>query len=220
MAFISSAYSMVLPRQAQSNAKGAQGPKGCGAYTIISARGTGEPQNNPRGNSGFIRGVESAVPGGNNYEVVYPAAPDFARGPVQAVNDMVKYVESVKEKCPNQPYVLMGYSQGAMAVVRSLMRPEIQNKNVVAVVMYGDPYWTSGQPQNGGTATSGSGVASMTGIRLPNNYVSRTRDICLEGDNVCTGRGGLQAHLRYPGSPQEAEAVQFAVRKLQTQSRK
>lgn len=67
---------------------------------------------------------------------------------------MVRYVQSVDAKCPGQPYVLMGYSQGAMAVVRSLERPEMQSKNIVAVVMYGDPYYTAGAPQNGGTAVS------------------------------------------------------------------
>ena len=45
---------------------------GCAPYEIISARGTTEAQEKPRGSAKFIAGVQAAMPGGVNYEAVYP----------------------------------------------------------------------------------------------------------------------------------------------------
>ncbi|KAH9823567.1 cutinase [Melampsora americana] len=191
----------------------------CPSYTIISVRGTSELQSNPSCCSGFIKGVISEVEGGRDYEVVYPANMDFIIGPIIASNDIIRYVESIEKICPNQPLILIGYSQGAMGVVRALMTDEMQNKNVVAVVMYGNPYRTSDAPENFGTATGGRGLAAISDIKLPERYQYRTLDICLSGDIVCTGRGSMKAHLRYFGSPEEKEAIKFAVRNLQGQGK-
>lgn len=214
---ITSAYSQSRVPPAQSWNQELSVTDDCPSYTIISVRGTSELQSHPVCCSGFIKGVLSEVPGGNNYEVIYPATMDFILGPLTASNDIVRYVESIGQRCPNQPIILIGYSQGAMGVVRSLMRYEMQDKNIVAVVMYGNPYRTPGAPENAGTATGGRGLEAISDVKLPERYQPITLDLCLLGDIVCTGRGGMEAHLKYNGSPQEKEAVDFAVENLQLQ---
>ncbi|EGG01209.1 cutinase [Melampsora larici-populina 98AG31] len=209
------AYSQSKVPPAQSKHQKLSDSDECPSYTIISVRGTSEPQTHPVCCSGFIKGVLSTVPGGKNYEVIYPATMDFITGPLTAADDTIRYVESIDKRCPNQPFILIGYSQGAMGVVRSLMRDEMQDKNVVAVVMYGNPYRTPGSLENAGTATDGRGLEAISDVRLPERYQFVTLDICLLGDIVCSGRGGMKAHLRYKGSPQEQEAVRFAANNLQ-----
>ncbi|EGG09271.1 family 5 carbohydrate esterase [Melampsora larici-populina 98AG31] len=187
---------------------------GCGKYAIVSARGTGEKQKNPTGYAGFIKGLMKQVPGGANYEVVYPATTDYLNGPKQGATDAMKYIQGRKTNCPSQKLVLLGYSEGAMVVVQLLAKQDFPAESVSSVIMYGNPYWQAGKAWNFGTAKSGKGVASATGIKLPPAFGPRTQDICLNGDIVCTGSGGMGAHLKYPGTSYEKDAVTFSAKML------
>lgn len=62
--------------------------------------------------------------------------------------------------------------------------------------------------------TTGKGVATLTGIKLPEAFGGRTQDICLTGDIICTGSGGMMAHLKYGGSKFEKDAVQYSAKIL------
>ncbi|EGG04092.1 family 5 carbohydrate esterase [Melampsora larici-populina 98AG31] len=189
---------------------------GCTTYKIVSARGTGESQTRPTGYRGLINGVLSAVPGGENYEVVYPATTDYARGPVQGATDANRYLKQQQSQCPDQIYVLIGYSEGAMVVTQTMRNLAIPSDLVVAMVLYGNPYFTSGAPQNSCSAKTGSGIASATGIKMPTQFSSITFDCCLTGDSICQTSGSIRPHLAYPGSSSEKEATDFTVAKLQS----
>ncbi|KAH9810811.1 cutinase [Melampsora americana] len=106
-----------------------------------SARGTGEKQKNPTGYTGFIKGLMKQVPGGANYEVVYPATTDWLNGPKQGATDAMKYITTQKGKCPSQKLVLLGYSEGAMVVVHLLAKQGFPAESVSSIIMYGNPYW-------------------------------------------------------------------------------
>lgn len=54
----------------------------------------------------------AAAPGGGNYEVKYPATVDYANGPIQGSSDALKYMSAQVASCPQQVYVLIGYSEG------------------------------------------------------------------------------------------------------------
>ena len=54
----------------------------------------------------------AAVPGGGNYEVKYPATVDYMNGPIQGATDPLKYMSAQATNCPQQLYVLIGYSEG------------------------------------------------------------------------------------------------------------
>ncbi|EGG02403.1 family 5 carbohydrate esterase [Melampsora larici-populina 98AG31] len=187
---------------------------GCGKYAIVSARGTGEKQKNPTGYAGFIKGLLKTAPGGVNYEVVYPATTDYQNGPKQGATDAMKYISKQKGKCPSQKLVLLGYSEGAMVVVQLLAKQDFPAASVSSVIMYGNPYWQAGKAWNFGTAKSGKGVAAATGIKLPPAFGPKTQDICLNGDIICTGQGGMGAHLKYPGTQYEKDAVTFSAKML------
>ncbi|KAG0149769.1 hypothetical protein CROQUDRAFT_73940 [Cronartium quercuum f. sp. fusiforme G11] len=187
---------------------------GCGKYVIVSARGTGEQQRNPTGYAGYIKGLMKQVPGGSNYEVVYPATVDYTNGPRQGATNAMQYITKQKGKCPKQQLVLIGYSEGAMVVVQLLARQGFPAESVSSIVMYGNPYWQAGKPWNAGTAKTGRGVAAATGIKLPPAFGPKTMDICLTGDMVCTSAGGMAAHLRYPKSQYETAAIAFSAKFL------
>ncbi|KAH9816476.1 family 5 carbohydrate esterase [Melampsora americana] len=195
---------------------GAGTESGCTTYKIVSARGTGESQAQPTGYRGFISGVLATVPGGENYEVVYPATTDYARGPFQGATDANRYLTRQQSQCPEQVYVLIGYSEGAMVVTQTMKNLSISPDLIVAIVLYGNPYFTSGAPQNSCSAKTGSGIASATGIRMPTQYSSITFDCCLTGDSICQTAGSIRPHLAYAGSKSETEAIDFAVSKLHT----
>ncbi|KAG7566903.1 hypothetical protein FFLO_01404 [Filobasidium floriforme] len=190
------------------------GSGGCNRYEVISARGTGELQAFPTGNRGTVDGILNAVSGGSNYEVMYPAIADFLNGPRQGARDLLSHVQSTLSSCPDTKFVLVGYSQGAMVVVNAENDNSLPVDSVVATILYGNPYWRAGQPENAGTATIGSGSAALTGIRTPEAYRAKTHDVCNRGDNVCTSIGSLVAHLGYSTSPQQAESINFAVSQL------
>ncbi|EGG06919.1 family 5 carbohydrate esterase [Melampsora larici-populina 98AG31] len=190
------------------------GGGGCSKYKIISARGTGENQVSPTGCRGFINGVLSAVPGGAVYEVHYPATVDYMTGPGQGASDAIRYISDQQKKCPEQLYVLIGYSEGAMVVTQTMNKISDSSSSIAAIVLYGNPYFKGGAPQNACSAKGGAGDASATGIRMPDKFSSVTFDCCLTGDMICQTTGSIVAHLEYPGSASEKEAVRFASSKL------
>ncbi|KAG0148549.1 hypothetical protein CROQUDRAFT_75183 [Cronartium quercuum f. sp. fusiforme G11] len=194
---------------------GNAGGDGCKKYKIISARGTGENQLHPTGYAKFISEVLASVPDGGNYEVfVYPATVDYVAGPGEGAADAMRYISGQKSSCPKQVYVLIGYSEGAMVVTQLLKKTELPASSIVAIVLYGNPYFKGGAPQNACSAKTGAGVASATGISMPSRYSSITFDCCVTGDQVCQTTGSMVPHLTYGGSQNEKAAVRFTVSKL------
>jgi cutinase len=183
----------------------------CSDVEVVSARGTFEP-----GTLGFIVGdpVYSALKkkaAGKNlssYAVNYPAnlSPTSA---AQGNADLVNHVRSQAAACPNQRFVLVGYSQGANVVDNSIgissagavvgspivaTLPAAVEPKVAAVLLFGNPIRAIGK--------------SVTGT-----YQSRTLDICAKGDPVCErGGGDTGAHLSYRDDADTAAT--FAAGKL------
>ncbi|MEU0111777.1 cutinase family protein [Streptomyces sp. NPDC006129] len=168
----------------------------CSDVELVAARGTFEP-----GTLGFIVGdpvfsaLQKKVPGKSltSYKVNYPAdlSPTSA---AQGNLDLVNHVKSQAAACPNQKFVLVGYSQGANVVDNSIgissagavvgspivaTLPAAVEPKVAAVLLFGNPIRALGK--------------SVTGT-----YQSRTLDICAKGDPVCeSGGGDVGAHLGY-----------------------
>lgn len=73
-----------------------------------------------------------------------------------------------------------GYSQGAMSVITMLNRPDVPEKAIVGVVLYGNPYWTaagSGET-SAGSAQRGRGTFVAAGKTVPEKFRARTKDYC------------------------------------------
>ncbi|MGI5430647.1 cutinase family protein [Streptomyces sp. CA-179760] len=168
----------------------------CSDVELVSARGTFEP-----GTLGFIVGdpvlsaLQKKAAGKSvaGYKVNYPAdlSPTSA---AQGNLDLVNHVKSQAAACPNQKFVLVGYSQGANVVDNSIgissagavvgspivaTLPAAVEPKVAAVLLFGNPIRALGK--------------SVTGT-----YQSRTLDLCAQGDPVCENGGGdVGAHLSY-----------------------
>ncbi|MET9685479.1 cutinase family protein [Streptomyces coeruleorubidus] len=175
----------------------------CSDVEVVAARGTFEP-----GTLGFIVGdpvysaLKKKITGKSlsSYAVDYPANLSLTSA-AQGNRDLVNHVQSQAAACPNQRFVLVGYSQGANVVDNSIgissagavvgspivaTLPAAVEPKVAAVLLFGNPIRALGK--------------SVTGT-----YQSRTLDICAEGDPVCErGGGDTGAHLSYRDNADEA----------------
>lgn len=168
----------------------------CSDIDVVAARGTFEP-----GTLGLIVGdpvysaLQRKITGKSlsSYKVNYPAdlSPTSA---AQGNSDLVNHVTSQAASCPNQRFILVGYSQGANVVDNSIgissagavvgspivaTLPAALEPKVAAILLFGNPIRAIGK--------------SVTGT-----YQSRTIDFCAEGDPVCEAGGGdTLAHLGY-----------------------
>jgi hypothetical protein len=167
-------------------------PSGCAKLEIIVARGTSEP-----GDFGMIIGdplvarVKRDLPGVavQGYPVQYPAS---TTGSNKGVEDVEKRVRESSVKCPDQKYVLVGYSQGGMVVLQALPKIAAYNDKIAAIVLYG--------------ATDGTGVLSEANKK-------KALANCAPGDFACSNAGKGAGHVSYnnQGTKWHDKASQFIV---------
>lgn len=194
----------------------------CPRYTLISARGTGEPQGPSQGFTGMIKQTLGSIPGGVEYDVVYPAENDVSQQTTYiGSKDILRYISQGMAACPQQVYALLGYSQGATVVLEAIknITGTSMEPLVKAVVFDGNPYQVKDQKstvdENGGASTRGNdgillkgflgGIGSIPGIGLSQHWddSGKALNICFTGDPVCNGISyGISspAHLAYPFS--------------------
>lgn len=165
-----SAQAGVLPRQ-----------NACSSYTIIDTRGTGEIQGPSAGFRTMNSNIQQQLPGGKVYNTVYPA--DFSQISTQGTNDIVRKVQSTLSSNPDECFILEGYSQGAAATTNAL--PKLTGASfdaVKGVFLIGNPEHRSGLACNvdinGGTTTRNVNGLSATLGRIPDEWVSKTLDVC------------------------------------------
>jgi cutinase len=183
----------------------------CSDIDVVAARGTFEP-----GTLGLIVGdpvysaLQKKLTGKtlSSYKVNYPADLSLTSA-AQGNADVVNHVNSQAAACPNQRFILVGYSQGANVVDNSIgissagavvgspivaTIPAALEPRVAAVLLFGNPIRALGK--------------SVTGT-----YQSRTIDFCAEGDPICENGGDdVLAHLGYTANA-DAAAV-FAAGKV------
>ncbi|MFF5306986.1 cutinase family protein [Streptomyces sp. NPDC013161] len=168
----------------------------CPDLDVVAARGTVEP-----GTLGLIVGdpvfsaLQKKITGKtlSSYAVNYPA--DLSLTSAATGNaDVVNHVNAQAAACPNQRFILVGYSQGANVVDNSIgissdgavvgspivaTIPAALAPRVAAVLLFGNPIRALGK--------------SVTGT-----YQSRTIDFCANGDPICQNGGtDVLAHLGY-----------------------
>jgi cutinase len=183
----------------------------CSDIDVVAARGTFEP-----GTLGLIVGdpvysaLQKKLTGKtlSSYKVNYPADLSLTSA-AQGNADVVNHVNSQAAACPNQRFILVGYSQGANVVDNSIgissagavvgspivaTIPAALEPRVAAVLLFGNPIRALGK--------------SVTGT-----YQSRTIDFCAKGDPICENGGtDVLAHLGYTSDADAAAA--FAATKV------
>ncbi|MFG2783915.1 cutinase family protein [Streptomyces prunicolor] len=175
----------------------------CSDLDVVAARGTFEP-----GTLGLIVGdpvfsaLQKKITGKTltSYAVNYPA--DLSLTSAATGNlDVVNHVNAQAAACPNQRFILVGYSQGANVVDNSIgissdgavvgspivaTIPAALAPRVAAVLLFGNPIRALGK--------------SVTGT-----YQSRTIDFCANGDPICQNGGtDVGAHLGYTANADAA----------------
>lgn len=145
--------------------------------------------------------------------VDYPATlGNYQNSVRQGVRDLTAKMEQTAAACAGTRFVLMGYSQGANVVGDALagrrgagatVDAELGDR-VAAIVLFGDPTFTAGEPFNVGQGNR-SGIFARGGGAL-DTFADRTQSFCNRNDRFCQGGSSLAAHLNYNGSLDEAAA--------------
>ncbi|KAH9465549.1 hypothetical protein MJO28_007315 [Puccinia striiformis f. sp. tritici] len=185
----------------------------CKTYMMMGARGTTEPQGSSMAYTSMAKNVLQAVPGGGLMDIQYPSSAEYMKTPQDGAATGLKYIQAQVAKCPKMVFVLMGYSKGAMVQSQILANKDLPPKKVVATVLFGNPYFKAGAPQNKCEAKTGKGIMGGMTINIPADYTDTIFDCCLNGDTVCQSSGGMSSHLKYGGQP-AAEAQAFIISKL------
>ncbi|TDC42444.1 cutinase family protein [Micromonospora sp. KC213] len=183
----------------------------CADVDVVVARGTGEP-----GRLGVIVGdpvfaaLQRRLTGVTltSHAVDYPANTSRT-SPTEGNRALVDHVTSQAQSCPEQRFILVGYSQGANVVGNSLGTssagaavggpvvatiPAAVQPRVAAVLVFGYPLRKLGR-----------------GIEGP--VAARTLDICADRDVVCDPLGtSVLAHLGYGGDA--GRAATFAAGRI------
>jgi pimeloyl-ACP methyl ester carboxylesterase len=205
---------------------------GCAAVEIVTARGTWEPQNSSYLLSQVANRVRQGLVGVNvaTYDVVYPAQPSFNTSAPQGVTNLVNHLNTEAQQCPNQRYILMGYSQGGLVVVDSLLNTgrayggtgtlsSAAASRIAAIGNFGSMRFTAGMPYNAGTPEAGRQSLLPLQPGALSAYADKMMDYCYNDDWVCQGDGSFLTHLWYifDGTAQQAVAT-FVVNEYRSTS--
>lgn len=206
----------------------------CSEVLIIFARGSGQGQNKPEEQKEaykFFNEIKDRAPSGitvENKELVYPATggpmpesypvwlnaefPWNAAGTYHlSVSDEISSLTTLLNEqirdCPNQRFVLGGYSQGANVVGDTLFQlsDEIEQK-IAYVALFGDPkfkpdsYAARGDYFAGGHGDGG--ILEKRKAEFPLQYMGRLTSWCKTSDGICenfipTAFGPLSKHPTY-----------------------
>lgn len=212
---LASALVMVGTLASCSDGGGGGGGLGCSPVHIIVARGTFEPAGtSPLGAGAFANGLALRT-GGSVWDVPYRADIDYLVAPGQGASRVVSHLRERAARCPNEKYVLTGYSKGAMVHVLAMRQiPASIEPRVRAVVLFGNPFHDPLSPANAPGLGNNSPLAPgiVPGISIPASWRAKTRDYCNQGDPICGSGINILAHLTYTGDT--AAAIAWAVDQL------
>ncbi|WP_024804645.1 cutinase family protein [Nocardia sp. BMG51109] len=179
----------------------------CAEVDVVVARGTGEPGylGTEVGDPLFGALLDRSPVGLSGYPVNYPAdlTDVFSVGKGSA--DLVAHLANQAAACPDQRFVLAGYSQGA-AVVHTALGTGITQGIPGAVRMDGDL---------GGRVSSVllfGDPMRLIGWNVPDPYLGRTANYCAAGDPICGAGIDFGAHTTYDTFV--GAAADFAVERM------
>ncbi|KAE8227267.1 hypothetical protein CF326_g7593 [Tilletia indica] len=168
----------------------------CHDYVLVSTRGTDEPQGPSFASGGLVSHTLANIPGGVEYDIVYPAIYD-ADSPISGMSALKTYLRDSIEACPEQNYVLLGYSQGAYVTSLALQKHNQTDdplfQAIKAVVLFGNPVHQPNRVGNvdekGGNTTYGARgtILSPFTPSVPDSFATTGKllDVCISGDFVC-----------------------------------
>ena len=210
----------------------------CAGIQVIGVRGSTEPQNGSRLLKPIGDALAAAFPGQVSYtELDYPATIrhfvppadiDLGDSPSIGVTRLVNLLNAAARRHPDRCFILLGYSQGAQVVGDALVPPSLRvcgreageiswaaSARIGAIMLFGDPRFTAGEPFNAGTFDPGREGLYPRPAGALDRYANRLQNYCARDDVTCQGKGGtLQAHTSYFRNSMPTEAVAFAIHRV------
>lgn len=204
-------------------------PLACSDLLVMTARGTGEPTRKQLLGP-VTRSIAEARPGATTViDLDYPADTDVKEGGTVGVRTLIDTLNVQAESCPEQQFVLLGYSQGALIIGDALASPDARlvgatvgelaadaADRVLAVVLYGNPRFVGSEPYDAGTYDP-----SMNGLlpRPPGSldaFADRIRDYCVKRDFVCQSSLDLDesGHIAYYDNGMQQDGAAFVITAL------
>ncbi len=201
-------------------------PLECTPYLVVTARGTGEP-NKGQLLSPVARAIRNALPDQvKTLNLKYPASTDVNEGGTYGARLLLDTLNVQAEECPDQSFVLLGYSQGALIIGDALSQPderlvgatvgELSDEaasRVVAVVLYGNPRFSGGEIYDYGSFDDQvGGILPRTPGTL-SNFAERIRDYCVAKDFICQSSLNLdeKGHVAYFKNGMQQEGAEFVL---------
>lgn len=177
----------------------------CADVVIYGVRGAFEPFYDAYGGMGSTlfgiaeRTTSLLAIGGSSMRtesvgVAYPANTWlYFRSRYVGARNLTELLTEDLSHCPDQLIVLLGLSQGAEVIRRSLAAlPGGITTKIAAVVLLGDPTRHPRDPWNHGTSDIHPGVAVRYATPIPAEMVPTTWGYALDGDEIATNHRGLR----------------------------
>lgn len=192
----------------------------CADIDVVYATGTNLSGSSTPSNTGpepvydaLVAALNARITGKtlSSYRVNYPASLEPWSASVGNW-DLVEHLKSQAASCPNQVFVLAGYSQGANVVDNAIgvgsdgalvggptvaVVPTSIEPRVKAVLLYGNPI--RGFP---------------TYRQVTGTYQPRTRDDCAVGDPICGGGWDANAHGAYSQPEHSVPSADFVASRV------
>ncbi|KAI2627125.1 putative acetylxylan esterase 2 precursor [Xylaria nigripes] len=177
-----------------------------GLYMIAARGSTEDPGEGPL--SEVTSMVESLVPGSTSVAVDYPASifddGTYPISVIEGINDAISKIQAYVDACGDSSRIaLLGYSQGGNVMTDALaggvLKPAPLTSDyaqyIVAVTVFGDPTYTTGQSFDVGNSTS-DGIFSRgdDSLELLNTYADVLQSYCMDGDPFCALGLSLDVH--------------------------
>jgi hypothetical protein len=201
----------------------------CTPVEVVIARETGAGQDSSWMLTGLARSISTRLGGQTStYHVRYPASANFLTSVPEGVTDMVRHLNDQASRCPDQKFVLLGYSQGAMVGGDALAAPIDRTfgpadvlsadaaSSVAAAAWFGDPRFRSGETFNAGNPAAGANGVYPRRQGALGAFADRIRDYCASGDPICqSGSFNYLAHAGYVWNfTAQSDAVNFVASKV------
>ncbi|KAJ1306245.1 hypothetical protein OPQ81_010949 [Rhizoctonia solani] len=177
----------------------------CSAVHLVHAAGTGE--------SGFglvgtplAKALASAIPGTSSHAIRYDTSPEYYRTVEEGGKKMEQYLAEQSTRCPDQQFILSGYSKGAMIIHETNLDDHSKSK-VLSVLVFGDPHRKVGKANSWPINSPSVNSNPRDGGESTQNVAS----FCNSGDEFCDPAGAsLGPHLAYSRDGSIDVAVNFA----------
>ncbi|KAL1746925.1 cutinase [Schizophyllum fasciatum] len=129
------------------------------------------------------------------------ASVEYVTTVAEGAQTLADLIASQTSACPDQKFILSGYSKGAMVVHSSTadLTDELISK-VCGIAVFGDPDDERGLGAIYGLADTWPIANPQVGTNI--------LEYCNEGDPVCAGGSDINAHLAYPSDGSVTKAVE------------